>query len=294
MTNGFVFAVTGPDYTSLVRQAAATVAEHHPNIPIDLFTDQDCTDPVFSQITPLNAPATRPRFEALLRSRFDKTICLDADLFVIAPIADIFDVLGHFDLAAAHDQRLNVASHTLRQHSKPIPAAFPQYNSGVLGIRKSDRADRFIYRWKEEFENSPSIIDQPILRELLFDSDLRIATLPPQYNVIDADLIRSLDSRTMAPRIIHSSRLHLMRLNSGQEFQTLAELVGPDFEQHLQEWLLRDKTLNSNRPATRTEPFCDKFPGIPVHADAKAFAGKASWKQTLLTWLGRIASFGRQ
>ena len=274
MTNGFIFAVSGSGYTSLAQQAAATVAQHHPDIPIDLYTDQTIDDPVFAQIHQLHVSSPRPRFEALLRSRFERTICLDSDLFVIAPIDDVFDVLQRFDIASSHDQRLNVGSHTLVFHTKPVPAAFPQFNSGVLGIRKSDATMAFVRQWQKEFEASHLKIDQPVLRELLFDSELRVATLPLQYNVIDVDLIRALDSRTMAPRVIHSSRIHLNRTKSGKMMQTLEDLVGPDFEEHLGEWQLRDETLNAKRPKTRTEAYCEKFPRALVHPDAVEFAGK--------------------
>lgn len=288
MQRGFIFAASGPGYLSLAQQAAATVAQHHKDIPIDLFADQDCDDPVFSQIHTLTTPTLRPRFEAILRSRFERAIVLDGDLFVIAPIADIFDSLDHFDIALAHDQRLNVGSHTLVPYTKPIPAVFPQYNGGVLGIRKSDRTNAFIQKWQNAFETSGMKIGQPALRELLFESDLRICTLPQQYNVIDVDLIRSLDSRTMAPRVIHSSRLHLTRTETGEKITTLTELVGPDFEHHLQEWLLRDETLNPERPKTRAEAFCDKFPGESVHPDARRFGGKGNPVRTTLGKIKRI------
>lgn len=267
MTHGFIFAVTGPDYTGLARQAAATVAQHNPNIPIDLYTDQPCDDPVFAKVHQLSASGPRPRFEALLRSRFDRTLYLDADLFVIAPLDDVFEVLEHFDIAAIHDQRGNMGTHTLTLHSKPIPAAFPQYNGGVIGLRKSNATHAFLTQWQSEFEASESGIDQPILRELLFDSDLRIATLPVQYNVIDPDLIRSFDSRTPAPRILHSSLLRAGYKKSTSKAQTPQELYGAPFMAFIQAWQDADGTLQ-NRPHPAPVPsFADTHPGQKVHPE---------------------------
>lgn len=213
-------------------------------------------------------------------------------MFVIAPIPDVFDVLERFDIALIHDQRLNVDSHTLVLHTKPIPPAFPQYNGGFVGIRKSETTSTFLCHWQEEFDASHLKIDQPVLRELLFDSELRIATIPLQYNVLDVDLIRALDSRTMAPRVIHSSRIHLKRTKSGKLIQSLEDLVGLDFEKHLGEWQLRDETLNANRPVTRTEAYCDKFPRTLVHPDAVAFAGKTG-QGRIQNALQRIGSFAK-
>nr|WP_319947642.1 hypothetical protein [uncultured Shimia sp.] len=281
MTRGFLFAATGPDYTSLAQQAAATVATHHPDIDIDLFTDQDCDFPVFSQIHKLTQNTTRPRFEALLRSRFSKTICLDSDLFVLASIADVFDVLDRFDIALAHDQRLNISGHTLVRHTKPIPAAFPQYNSGVIGLKKSAQTDAFLTHWKTAFEQSPLKIDQPILRETLFDSDLRIATLPPQYNIIDCDLIRSWDTRTIAPRVLHSSRIRTPQHHADTDIRTPIDLVGPQFLNHINAWQNRDATLVKHPIPERLPAFCDSYPTQKIAAGDDPFAGRKIpiWKR---------------
>ncbi len=292
MSRGFIFAVTGPDYTSLARQAAQTISQYHPDIAIDLFTDQDINDPVFSEIHRLDQSGRRPRFEALLRSRFDLTICLDADLFLVAPVDDIFEVLEHFDFAAAHDQRLNVASHTQKFHKTQIPAAFPQYNSGVIGMRRSDATLEFVRDWQHQFETSELTIDQPILRELLFLSDLRIATLPAQYNIIDVDLIRSWDSRTCAPRILHSSRIHMDATDTQPPIATAEDLVGRAYFKHLQEWQSVDGTLNPNGERYRTRAYCDSHPRKLIHRANTGLAGpqRISWLNRQLTRLGLFRS----
>lgn len=287
MTNGFVFAVTGPDYIGLARQAAATVAHHNPDIPIDLFTDQPCDDPVFAKVHILTGSGRRPRFEALLRSRFARTLYLDADLFVVAPLLDVFDVLEHFDFAAAHDQRANIASHTLALHTKPIPAAFPQYNGGVMAVRKSEATDAFLRQWQTQFEASVHGIDQPVLRELLFESNLRIATLPIQYNVIDADLIRSFDSRTTSPRILHSSLLREGYISTTSGAQSADALYGRDFMNFVRAWQKTDGTLNE-RPARAPVPsFADTHPGKKIHPQ-NDFAMRHPNNSRLRTWWAKL------
>ena len=265
MTHGFIFAVTGPDYTGLARQAAATVAHHHPDIPIDLFTDQPCDDPVFARVHQLSESGPRPKFEALLRSRFDRALYLDADLFVIAPIDDIFDLLKRFDIAAAHDQRGNLSTHTLALHSKPIPTSFPQYNGGVVGIRKSAETDAFLRRWQSEFEEANWHIDQPVLREELFESDLRIATLPVQYNVIDPDMIRAFDSRTISPRILHCSLLREGFLGERSFANTPDELYGAPFMAFVRAWQEADGTLYHRPHPAPVPSFADTHPAEKVH-----------------------------
>lgn len=127
--------------------------------------------------------------EALGHSRFQKTVCLDADLFVLADIGDIFDVLHHFDFAAAQDQPLN-SIRNRKIWREALPMAFPQYNAGLIGLKKSAATTVFVTLWMKSMLESGATADQPILRELLFHSKLRIATLPADYNLMVFNLAR--------------------------------------------------------------------------------------------------------
>lgn len=275
MTRGFVFSTTGPGYTRLAQQAAKTVAAHHPDIPIDLFTDQDIDDATFSKIHKLNDIQTvhRPRFEAMHQNRFDQAIYLDADLFVIAPIDDIFDTLDAFDFAAAHDQRLNVTGHTLLQQKRPVPHTFPQFNAGVMGVKKSATTDAFVCDWETCFLKGSQRIDQPALREVLYYSTLRIATLPTQYNVIDCDLIRCWDSRTTAPRVLHSSEIHHLDQKGHPKIRSPQDLVGTAFYNHLLAWQATDSTLTPQRNPERIAAFVDRVPGLLLETKNLPSAG---------------------
>lgn len=288
MRRGFIFATTGPLHTEMARRAAATVAAHHPDIPIDLFTDQTVSDPVFSEIHQLDYQGARPRFEGLERTRFDRTIALDSDLFVVAPIQDVFDVLDRFDIALAHDQRLNIFSHTLVDGDARVPPAFPQFNSGVIAIRRTPAVQRFVGDWRTAFEGSGQRIDQPSLRQTLYESDLRISTLPPQYNLIDPDLARGWDSRTASPRILHSVRIK-DHAAAGHPATNPREVYGDDVMDWIADMQRADGTLSRTERGARALSFADRFPGRLIFSQELGMAGHhpawrvAPWARKLKT-----------
>jgi len=202
---GFVFAATGAKYVAAAAHAAETLKTTNPGFEIDLFTDAaDLQTGPFSQVHPLEAVWFRPKFEALIRARFDRTIYLDADIRVLGDLSDVFDVLGRFDIAATHVTGRNQGfAHRLWR--KPLPAAFPQINGGVLGLNGAEKNRRFIRDCEAAMRLGETSGDQPIFREMLWDSDLRIAILPAEYNARNTTLWRYGGSKFAAPRVLHHS-----------------------------------------------------------------------------------------
>jgi len=247
---GFIFAATGKDYVKLACNAAQSLSKASPNFPIDLFTNlpSEVPEGIFSKIIPLGDDFVRPKMRALRNSRFNKTIYLDADVIVVSDISDIFEVLNQFDIAAAMDEFQN---HRLahRIHSCAMPAAFPQLNGGVLGIKNSPGSQKFLNDWDAAVRNSPIKRDQPALRELLFFSDLRLATLPHEYNHMD--IFRGFTHRHsehIAPRVFHLPQLHL-RFDSRKTPDTsLKSILGRKRYRWLKKITAADKTLNPDGP----------------------------------------------
>ena len=247
---GFIFAATGQKYVKLACNAAQTLAKASPGFPIDLFTNlpSEVPDGIFSKIIPLSDDFVRPKMRALQNSRFDKTIYLDADVIVFSDISDIFDVLERFDIAAAMDQFQN---HPLarRIYSLPMPAAFPQLNSGVIGIKKTRLSQQFLHDWDDAVRNSPIKRDQPAMRELLFLSALQLATLPPEYNYMDIYTgFTHRHSRHIAPRVFHLPHLHLYFDSKKTPDNALKSLLGRKRYNWLQKITAADKTLNFDAP----------------------------------------------
>ncbi len=109
--------------------------------------------------------------------RRPKVLFLDTDTHVVGSLAPVFQLLDRFDFCAAHAPiRFTVDS--------GIPSSFPEFNSGVFAYRGTcPKVDRFFQAWRSKFRHLGLSPDQPSMRASLYDSDLRIATLPPEYNV---------------------------------------------------------------------------------------------------------------
>lgn len=287
MTNsqmhGFVFAATGEGYTALAVRAAATVRDHHPDIPIDLFTDTPTDAPVFDQIHTLERSWHRPKMGALRRSRFARTIYLDADLFVLADISDIFDTLDQFDIAAAHDQERNDVC-AVRQWTKPLPSAFPQYNSGVIGIKRSPQTDALLRQWEDAVFSANADRDQPALREFLYDSDLRIATLPPEYNLMDISQLATWTSQAAAPRVIHHYLLHMHIGGNWPQIESVEQLLGGRLFRHIGKLNAADKLLTPDATSAKVPAPIARCTGIQPPNPYRRTKGQALY-QKFLVWL---------
>ena len=208
MTEGVVLVATGAEtYVELAARAAASVKRHCPGLAVDLFTDAPRELAVFDRIHPLADPWFRSKIDALIGSRFERTLYMDADMLALADFRDVFEVLERFDVALAHDWfRNSPLHHTFWR--KPLPPAFPMFNGGLIAIRRTPATAAFLQAWRAAVQATDTGRDQISLRELLWDSELRIATLPEEYNLLWIQGVKSWTTDFAAPRIIHSPHFH--------------------------------------------------------------------------------------
>lgn len=206
MDRGVIYVATGPDYLSLAEASAASLRAVEPALAIDLFTDRPeaATPGVFDAVHLVDDPHPRAKLDCLGRTRFHRTLFLDADTLVVNPLGDLFDVLERFDLALAHDVRR--ASELIREGGA-TPYAFPQLNSGVLLYRSSPAVRAFFAEWAARFRKSGGARDQPILKEMLWDSDLRFYVLPPEFNLRRVTVLDAWEPEDAVPTVLHSHRL---------------------------------------------------------------------------------------
>lgn len=248
--DGFVLAATGDLYRRLAVTTATSLKAHHPDLPVDLYTDAGVDDPVFDAVHLLEAETIRPKIPALIQTRFERAIYLDVDLVLVAPIADVFELLGRYDMAMCHDMWRNCHPTRVVWDYTP-PAAFPQFNSGVVGVRKSAATQAVLTRWQAGFEAHGAKVDQPALRQVLWEDDtLRLATLPDEYNFWDTRLLDRMSTRYAAPRVLHSNVFRRPRVMAakGQEVETY---LGHARFARLQALLAADGTLTGGPPEPR-------------------------------------------
>ncbi len=265
---GFIFATTGELYTILARRAARTLRQVMPDAQIDLFTDQDLTDPVFTRIHRLNHSTSRPKMEALRRSRFRKTVYLDADIVVLADVSELFALLDRVELAACQGW----ARGRVYMGDGTVPRAFPMLNSGVLAVRICRRTRTFMMEWERRMVSNQEKLDQGSLRNAVYDSNLVYTVLPPEYNMIHVPLLDIWEEKMGAPRILHLTKLH--KGDPGNPEEPLDPLEILNFKRAA---LLPDLMKNDD--------FLMAGPGS-MWAPATA-SGSSVWERTIRRWIGR-------
>ena len=257
-SRGFVFAASGAGHVELAENAARSLRAVCPTARIDLFADAAPADASpFEQVHPLERTWFRPKFEALRRSRFDRTIYLDSDIVAVADPSDIFEVLDRFDLAAVHNQHRNSA-HATQVWRRPLPAAFPQINGGLLAIRRTPEVLALIDGIEAALREDPSLKrDQVPMRELLFDSAIRFAVLPPEYNLMQVRLAEVQGRKDAGPRLLHLTRLHAHLTGGERRVRSAEAAVGPVLWAHLQRLVAGDRTLGGT-PDPTLRPLADR------------------------------------
>lgn len=67
-----------------------------------------------------------------------------------------------------------------------LPDSFSWYNSGVLGFTQTDQVQKVLTEWEEIFcshrKVNSEILNQGALRAELYQNDIKIGTLPFEYN----------------------------------------------------------------------------------------------------------------
>ena len=125
----------------------------------------------------------------------------------------LFDLLNKFDVLATLDtarKRENIAK-KIKSYEK-IPYAFGELNGGFLAYNKSTK-DNVLNKWPSIFYKymvETKGWDQPSLRILLWNYDISLFILPPEYNVRSKDLLNKiknskelLGKNHMKPKIYH-------------------------------------------------------------------------------------------
>lgn len=180
--NGAIYVATGHG-NSLDELAVSvrSVRAAMPELPITVFTDVDLRGD-FDDVRRIRTPKNTLEFfelrsEIICQSPYDRTLHLDTDTYMARAAGEVFDLLDRFDVAIAHDtNRVVVPIDT-------VPAVFPEFNAGIMSYR-SDAMRSIADRWLDLYRTNARDVswDQPWLRQALYESTLRIATLPPEFN----------------------------------------------------------------------------------------------------------------
>lgn len=187
----------GLRYIKEAEQSAASFKRFIPEAEYVLYTQaNDYSSDVFDDIRktcfgfPEGLSATRhkngqmvAKLRALAESGYDVTLYLDSDTYALNEnVRALIGLMDEFDIAVAHaPHRIN---ERLGQAPKDVPTSFPEFNCGLVLFRNTPQVTRFMQDWSDSYVNHRVIHahDQGAFRKLIYKTDLRIATLPPEYN----------------------------------------------------------------------------------------------------------------
>lgn len=179
MTKGVLYIATGEEFQKEAAVSAQSVRSTMPTINIAIITDSYIPSDIFDKVIIVDDPnqSFTDQIRFLPNSPYDKTVYLDTDIYMHEPVDELFSLLDQFDIGVAHAQ--GGTSWPVQK----IPSSFPEYNSGVVAYRSrniQDFCEKWMVNYHEIKGNKPQ--NQPSFRKTLYESDLRIGTLPREYN----------------------------------------------------------------------------------------------------------------
>lgn len=221
MTNGIIYIAFSPTYVAEVLHSAKTLKAVC-DLPVTLFTDIEVDSPYVDTVVRIKPGHKRAKVDFISESPYERTLYLDSDTEIQRDISDVFQILDKFDVAAVHDHcRKNHRWSGIPEYES-IPYAFPEYNGGVMLYRNNQNVHDFFDLWRSHFYKNIALTngqDQASLRIALWEADLRLHTLPFEFNVRSQFMRNRMAKRArepgqeglLAPRILHWHRLNTHR-----------------------------------------------------------------------------------
>jgi hypothetical protein len=117
----------------------------------------------------------------------ERVLFLDTDTRICGGIADLFELLDSFGLAAAHAP-IRLDPRQPGSLAGRVPASFPELNTGVIAFRRTPAVAELFERWRQlhlEILRSldrGTVGDQSTFRVALYESEVRFTVLQPEDN----------------------------------------------------------------------------------------------------------------
>jgi hypothetical protein len=207
VTSGVVFIASGAPYARAAVPAAESVRRTNPWLKVCLITDSPQDSPAFTDQVTFTGGHYRSKVDHLAATPYERTLYLDTDTRVVADLAPMFRLLEHYDIAMAHAHRRNRKA-TNETWKIDVPEAFPQLNGGVILYRNSEAMLAAMRQWSADFHTAGFQKDQVTIREILWQSDLRLYVLPPEYNIRYPRHLWFRRPSEFAPKILHMRKYH--------------------------------------------------------------------------------------
>ena len=172
-------------YWDFTVQSMRTVKEKMPDLPVHLITPdypdilKDVREYVdaYTYIEPVSYKRAEPwwrKFEELLKLEYDQMMFLDSDTYIVEPFHELFDLLDHFDFVSTLEHHYTTSSY--------LPECFPQLNLGMFLWNNVDEIRTLFEKTIELTKKNKKGCDQPYFRIALYDSKVRYAVVPWEWN----------------------------------------------------------------------------------------------------------------
>lgn len=189
-TAGFAYVATGELFFREAAEAARHLRAANPAARICLIADKIHGEKFWDDLVLVENPNFDFRDKLLMaRCPYERFVYLDTDTYVAGDLSEMFvlleryDIIGH-QLFEGHDYRI-----------PEVPDAFPEFNGGVFGFRRSPAVTRFFERWMEIYVayrakntaghwNYSNASDQKGFRMALYESGLSHSVLGPEFDFI--------------------------------------------------------------------------------------------------------------
>lgn len=215
---GILYCAVGEAFYKRALLSHKSITTLNNKIPAAIYTDQKTDIHTWKEVIKAD-PMKNQSFEnamaykldALLKTPFKHTLYLDSDTYILEDISELFSlVCNKFDLVFCHGHNrskrfkmmLNTFNYSLK---KDIPFCFSPLQGGLLLFNK-DSTKNLFEKVKERYTTVGYFDDQIILRELLWEENIKIYILPPEYNFNDINAIKQWklsDNAIATPKIFH-------------------------------------------------------------------------------------------
>jgi len=206
---GAVYAATGERFREEVEVSVCSLKRAMPDLSVTVFCDWDSD--VLDGLEGVEVVVfENPEFGyidkvvGIRQSPYRKTLFIDTDTYISAPLDELFELLDRVDVAAAHE--------LARQHSEfpEIPDCFSEFNSGFVAMNMNDRVLAMLKFWEDRYRVLIDDVggDQDVFRLACYQSDVSLYVLTPEYNC----QVRQVGCVNGQVKVLHGRNIDLERI----------------------------------------------------------------------------------
>lgn len=195
---GAIYVACGDLYREESLRSVKSLGKSNPGLATLLLTDAPPSDPAAwtEVIVDPSLAGLKNRAKLYMdRAPWSRCLFIDTDTYVVGDLSEGFALLDRFDFAG------HQAGGGHHYQLPGLPPSFTEVNSGVLFWKKNPHTTALFERWRALYDaynqtGETRTWDQKSLRMALWESDVRIAYLPSNFNlmpyavaVLERDLI---------------------------------------------------------------------------------------------------------